>query len=259
MLDKIISFIASAFAVKTKTIESTNSSITAVKRSGVIVVRFNGFTNLPAGWTTLGTLPEGWRPREELFMRPEPEKTLKLRINIRADGTILVYNYGTLIENAANAREIITFVGGGYCKGWDFNGLRFLCKIGGGVNVGQDSIIHRRLYVEDHKDHKDKPRDWRGQRTLYASRQDCLSRSIDRDNNSFIDWRGANHRAAIAKSEQRELYNLEQQQRIGQIALYLLAKRLAQVCRDGVSSNALVQNFVRLHRDLNIERGCLEC
>lgn len=117
MLDKILSFIASAFAVKTKTIESTNSSITAVKRSGVIGVRFNGFTNLPAGWTTLGTLPEGWRPREELFMRPDtPEKALKLRINIRADGTILVYNYGTLIENAANARETLTFIGGGTLK-----------------------------------------------------------------------------------------------------------------------------------------------
>lgn len=268
MLDKILSFIASAFVVKTQTIESANSSITAVKRSGVIVVRFNGFTNLPAGWTTLGTLPEGWRPREELFMRPDtPEKTLKLRINIRADGTILVYNYGTLIENAANAREILTFVGGGYCKGWKFNALRFRYRIGGGVNVGQDSIIHRRLYGEDHNDHKDKPRNWRGERSRSASRKNGYCLWINSNERGNHGWFDSCVRNTYDESKQRRIRDnrLEQVERfiVSWVREQLQQHRSTQEQRvNECASNrerSLAQIYSCLHSIITLERGCLSC
>lgn len=113
MLDKIINFIADAFTTKAVNASNTNPDvwtggyIQCWKRAGIVMYRMAFKVTAVTSRTTIGTIPEAYRPRAESY-------------HYLRDGGLVVFGTdGSIkVENASGGSyfEISVCIGGGTVK-----------------------------------------------------------------------------------------------------------------------------------------------
>jgi hypothetical protein len=83
-----------------------------VRNGGVAMLSIINISKLPAGNTTLCTLPEGWRPPISVMRKFEAPGSSAgpVRLFINSSGVVSLYNYGAAITAASNISDTITYV-----------------------------------------------------------------------------------------------------------------------------------------------------
>lgn len=83
-----------------------------VRNGGVAMLSIINISKLPAGNTTLCTLPEGWRPPISVMRKFEAPGSSAgpVRLFINSSGVVSLYNYGAAITAASNLSDTITYV-----------------------------------------------------------------------------------------------------------------------------------------------------
>ena len=81
-----------------------------IKRGGVATLRVN-LMDLPKGSTTIAALPAGWRPPIDYVENiGHANGSTHMRLYVRSNGNIEVYNYGSAISGSANVQHSITYL-----------------------------------------------------------------------------------------------------------------------------------------------------
>lgn len=92
-------------------------AITFKKFGNVVCIGINNVVKAEAGSNIICTLPVAWRPSQTLsaiIVRPSsptPDNAVSLRIYVRANGVVELYNYrDTAITASTNSSGTLTFV-----------------------------------------------------------------------------------------------------------------------------------------------------
>ncbi len=89
---------------------SYSSTIPVIKRGGVATLRV-ALKDLPAGSTTIATLPDGWKPAIDYIENiGHANGSTHMRLYLRSSGDIDVFNYNSDISGATNAQHSITYI-----------------------------------------------------------------------------------------------------------------------------------------------------
>ena len=94
-------------------IGSLGDAIRVTKRGNMVQVILAPLANIPSGaFTTLATLPTGYRPSRQIFedFRDMSSSSRRLRLRVDTDGKINIYNYDSAITSTNNTYHTICFI-----------------------------------------------------------------------------------------------------------------------------------------------------
>lgn len=83
-----------------------------VRNGGIAMLSIINISKLPAGNTTICTLPQGWRPPISVMNKFEAPDNSRgpVRLFINSSGVVTLYNYGAAITASSNISDTITYV-----------------------------------------------------------------------------------------------------------------------------------------------------
>lgn len=83
-----------------------------VRNGGIAMLSIINISKLPAGNTTICTLPQGWRPPISVMNKFEAPDNSRgpVRLFINSSGAVTLYNYGAAITAPSNISDTITYV-----------------------------------------------------------------------------------------------------------------------------------------------------
>lgn len=94
-------------------IGSLGDAIRVTKRGNMVQITLASLANIPTGaFTTLATLPTGYRPSRQIYedFRDMSSSSRRLRLRIDTDGKIYIYNYDSAITSPNNTYHTMCFI-----------------------------------------------------------------------------------------------------------------------------------------------------
>ena len=99
----------STTTLSTSGISDTDISFT--KTGKVVQFYWTGIKSLSAGgYTSIGTLPSGYRPNSDIIYDYIDHSNRQLRLRLKTNGDFHIYNYGSAITSDFNSYILFTYI-----------------------------------------------------------------------------------------------------------------------------------------------------